>query len=82
MPEILYTAPDISSLIEAGIKARGLPEKPPAAVVHITEVLGSASEVFAELLSDLPAELRAFEWLEVVLSAYAEFSSRAITVDG
>lgn len=82
MPQIMHTSGEVVDLFQEKAKARGLSlEKTPAAVQLAVQALVQGTSPFTNLIGDLPAESRAFEWMACAFAAYAEWCDHTIVVN-
>lgn len=85
MPEIISAADEVNVIFNRLAQERGLdPEATPipAAVAMAFRTFEVAIiQQFYPLLSELPADARAWDWVSVCLSAWAEKASGAIVLD-
>lgn len=80
----MRTSDSVENLFKRNIESRGLSlETAPEAVKMTIMLVQQFAEQspFMALLSDLPASARAWEWMDCVFSAYAEWCSHTIVVD-
>lgn len=82
MPTVIRTTPEVNELFTEMATARGLDtDRCPAAVRMAVVALSQGAVPFTALLEDLPAQTRAWEWMQTAFEAFAAWCGGTVVTD-